>query len=85
MTLRADGEQLYRAIFNLVRNARQAITATGKAGEISIKGFEDDNAWWIVVSDTGPGLPPKAKEHLVPAVPGWRPQRWVWLGACDRR
>ena len=64
MTLRADGEQLYRAIFNLVRNARQAITATGKAGEISIKGFEDDNAWWIVVSDTGPGLPPKAKEFL---------------------
>ena len=50
MTLRADGEQLYRAIFNLVRNARQAITATGKGGEISIKGFEDDNAWWIVVS-----------------------------------
>lgn len=64
MTLRADGEQLYRAIFNLVRNARQAIIATGKAGEISIKGFEDDNAWWIVVSDTGPGLPPKAKEFL---------------------
>jgi len=64
MTLRADGEQLYRAIFNLVRNARQAITATGKAGEISIKGFEDDNAWWIVMSDTGPGLPPKAKEFL---------------------
>ena len=64
MALRADGEQLYRAIFNLVRNARQAITATGKAGEISIKGFEDDNAWWIVVSDTGPGLPPKAKEFL---------------------
>ena len=64
MTLRADGEQLYRAIFNLVRNARQAIAATGKAGEISIKGFEDDNAWWIVVSDTGPGLPPKAKEFL---------------------
>ena len=64
MTLRADGEQLYRAIFNLVRNARQAITATGKAGEISIKSFEDDNAWWIVVSDTGPGLPPKAKEFL---------------------
>ena len=64
MTLRADGEQLYRAIFNLVRNARQAITATGKSGEISIKSFEDDNAWWIVVSDTGPGLPPKAKEFL---------------------
>ena len=64
MTLRADGEQLYRAIFNLVRNARQAIMATGKPGEISVEGYEDDNAWWIKVSDTGPGLPPKAQEFL---------------------
>lgn len=64
MTLRADGEQLYRVIFNLVRNARQAIMATGKAGEINVEGYEDDNAWWITVTDTGPGLPPKAQAFL---------------------
>lgn len=64
MTLRADGEQLFRAIFNLVRNARQAIMATHKAGEINVEGYEDDSAWWIRVSDTGPGLPPRAQEHL---------------------
>ena len=64
LTLRADGEQLFRAIFNLVRNARQAIMASGQAGEISIQGSEDDNAWFIRVNDTGPGLPPKAQEHL---------------------
>ncbi|MFT4743759.1 MAG: signal transduction histidine kinase [Yoonia sp.] len=64
MTLRADGEQLFRAIFNLVRNARQAIMATHKAGEINVEGYEDDNAWWIRVTDTGPGLPPRAQEHL---------------------
>ena len=64
MTLRADGEQLFRAIFNLVRNARQAIMATHKAGEINVEGYEDDGAWWISVTDTGPGLPPKAQEHL---------------------
>lgn len=64
MILRADGEQLYRVIFNLVRNARQAIMVTGKPGEINIQGFEDDNAWWIEVTDTGPGLPPKAQEFL---------------------
>jgi signal transduction histidine kinase len=64
MTLRADGEQLFRAVFNLVRNARQAIMATHKAGEISVEGYEDDIAWWISVTDTGPGLPPKAQEHL---------------------
>ena len=64
MTLRADGEQLFRAIFNLVRNARQAIMATHKVGEINVEGYEDDSAWWIRVSDTGPGLPPRAQEHL---------------------
>ncbi len=64
LTLRADGEQLFRVIFNLVRNARQAIMATGKPGEICIKGSEDDGAWWVTVTDTGPGLPMRAREHL---------------------
>ena len=64
LTVRADPEQLYRVLANLVRNARQAIIATGKPGEIALKAYEDENAWWITVSDTGPGLPPKAKEHL---------------------
>lgn len=64
MTLRADSEQLFRAIFNLVRNARQAIMATQQLGEIKVEGYEDDIAWWIRVTDTGPGLPAKAQEHL---------------------
>ncbi|MDB4112115.1 HAMP domain-containing histidine kinase [Yoonia sp.] len=64
MTLRADGEQLFRAIFNLVRNARQAIMATGIAGEIGIQATEDDQVWKIAITDTGPGLPKKAQEHL---------------------
>ena len=64
MTLRADSEQLFRAIFNLVRNARQAIMATQQLGEIKVEGYEDDIAWWICVTDTGPGLPAKAQEHL---------------------
>jgi signal transduction histidine kinase len=64
MTIRADGEQLYRVILNLVRNARQAIMASGKPGEIGIAAVEDDDLWRITVSDTGPGLPPRAREHL---------------------
>ncbi|MDX1781770.1 MAG: HAMP domain-containing sensor histidine kinase [Thalassovita sp.] len=62
--LRADSEQLYRVIFNLVRNARQAIIRSGEPGEISVAAREDDGAWTILVSDTGPGLPAKAQEHL---------------------
>jgi signal transduction histidine kinase len=64
MTLRADGEQLFRVIFNLVRNARQAIMATNAPGEICVRATEDDHVWTIAVTDTGPGLPQKAQEHL---------------------
>ncbi len=64
MTLRADGEQLFRVIFNLVRNARQAIMATGEPGEIGLQALEDDQAWRLTITDTGPGLPQKAQEHL---------------------
>jgi signal transduction histidine kinase len=64
LVLRADPEQLHRVLSNLVRNARQAIAATGKAGEIRIDGREQDGSWRIEVRDTGPGLPKKAVEHL---------------------
>jgi len=64
MELRADSDQLHRVLSNLIRNARQAIVATGKEGDISVQADEDDGEWFITVSDTGPGLPPKAREHL---------------------
>lgn len=64
LSLRADGEQLYRVLVNLVRNARQVIMATHQPGEIAIIGDEDADCWIIRVTDNGPGLPAKAKEHL---------------------
>ncbi|WP_415919435.1 sensor histidine kinase [Tateyamaria sp. SN6-1] len=62
--LRADPEQLYRVVSNLVRNARQAIVASGEPAEITVSAYEDADNWWIEIADTGPGLPPKAQEHL---------------------
>lgn len=64
VTVRADPEQLHRVMSNLVRNARQAIAATGRSGEIRISGAETADGWVITVSDTGPGLPQKALDHL---------------------
>jgi signal transduction histidine kinase len=64
LSVRADPEQLYRVMSNLVRNARQAIITTGKSGEISVRAYEDDTNWLISVHDTGPGLPKKALDHL---------------------
>lgn len=80
MTIRADGEQLYRVLLNLVRNARQAIVASGKAGEIRIGAVEYDELWRITVSDTGPGLPPKAREHLFQPFQGGTTKGGAGLG-----
>lgn len=64
LMVRADLEQLYRVVSNLVRNARQAIIGTGNPGEINVSAAVSDDSWCIDISDTGPGLPPKAVEHL---------------------
>ncbi len=64
MIVRADPEQLYRVLSNLVRNARQALETAGKSGEIRVAAEETARQWTVKVSDTGPGLPPKAQEHL---------------------
>ena len=64
LNIRADREQLYRVLSNLVRNARQAIEATRTPGTIEIGAGEEDAGWWIRVGDTGPGLPERTREHL---------------------
>ncbi len=61
---RVDPEQLYRVLANLIRNARQAIVATGTPGRVELRAQASENAWEILVSDTGPGLPKKALDHL---------------------
>ncbi len=64
LVVRADPEQLYRVLSNLVRNARQAMMATGTDGTITVGAEETEADWRIRIADTGPGLPRKAREHL---------------------
>ena len=64
MVVRADAEQLHRVLTNLLRNARQAIEASGRPGEIAVRATEDETSWTIRVTDTGPGLPPRVQEKL---------------------
>ena len=64
MIVRGDPEQLYRVLANLVRNARQALSAGGNGGDIMVAAEETFTTWHITVRDTGPGLPAKAQEHL---------------------
>ncbi len=81
MVVRADPEQVYRVLGNLVRNARQAIIASGKpGGEISMRATESDAEWTICVEDTGPGLPPKAQELLFQPFAGTNRRGGTGLG-----
>ncbi|EEB83445.1 sensor histidine kinase [Roseobacter sp. GAI101] len=70
LMIRADPEQIFRVLANLVRNARQAIAATGQPGHISVTALDHPKNWCIEVHDSGPGLPKKAQEHLFTAFRG---------------
>lgn len=80
LRLRADGEQLFRVLANLVRNARQAIEATGAPGSVEIAAAETPEGVAIRVIDTGPGLPPKARENLFAAFQGGARKGGTGLG-----
>lgn len=70
----ADHEQLFRVLLNLTRNAMQALmTRTPNdpiRDQIRVTGRREGAVVVIEVSDTGPGLPAKAREHLFEAVQG---------------
>ncbi|WP_294622669.1 HAMP domain-containing sensor histidine kinase [uncultured Roseovarius sp.] len=80
LMIRADSEQMYRVLSNLVRNARQAIVNTGQPGEIAVSAYETDHQWIINVTDTGPGLPEKARQHLFQPFQGGATKGGTGLG-----
>lgn len=63
LTLHADPDHLFRALLNLVRNARQAIEVEGQ-GEIRLTATRSGEGVRIEIADTGPGLPAAARECL---------------------
>jgi signal transduction histidine kinase len=67
----ADRDQLFRVLSNLCRNALQAIEQQdGGKGHIRVTALRDGRRVTIDVEDDGPGLPPKAREHLFQAFQG---------------
>jgi signal transduction histidine kinase len=64
LRVRADPDQLFRVLTNLVRNAVQAIEASGRPGDVEVTAERAGDRTLIRVRDGGPGLPPKARENL---------------------
>ena len=62
MSALGDKDLLYRAFYNLVANALQAMEQNGDAsGQIFIRAARDEGVLHVTVQDTGPGFAP---EHI---------------------
>ncbi len=66
----ADPDQLYRIVYNLARNATQALEGVGKDGVVRLVGTRLDQSAEIDVTDNGPGIPAVARENLFKAFKG---------------
>lgn len=70
----ADPDQLFRVLLNLARNATQAMenrpAHDSTPNQIRIAGRREGAVAIIEISDTGPGVPLKARAHLFEAFQG---------------
>jgi hypothetical protein len=68
LAIDADPDQLLRVLINLVRNSLQALTARApndpERDQIRIVARREGAVVILQVSDTGPGLPERARAHL---------------------
>ena len=71
LTIDADPDQLFRVLLNLVRNAAQALEGRTRSDaatmQIRITGRREGAVAIVEVSDTGPGVPDRARDHLFEA------------------
>jgi signal transduction histidine kinase len=74
LTVEADHDQLFRVLVNVARNAMQALEAAGThdpaRDQIRITGRREGSVAVLEISDTGPGIPEKARGHLFHAFQG---------------
>lgn len=59
-----DPDHMYRALTNVLRNARLAMQEHGKAGKITIKATQSDQQTTLVIEDEGPGIPANLRERI---------------------
>src|SRR5205814_10281048 len=74
MAVDCDPDQMLRVLMNVARNAVQALESRAPndpaRDQIRITGRREGAVAVVEVSDTGPGLSPRAREHLFEAFQG---------------
>jgi signal transduction histidine kinase len=72
LSVDADPDQLFRVLLNLVRNAAQALESHPMGGDrssmqIRVTGRREGAVAIVEISDTGPGVPARTRDHLFEA------------------
>ena len=85
----ADSELLFRVVHNICRNAVQALTnhepEDGRPRLVTVSAMRIGSVVTISVDDTGPGMPPKARENLFAAFRGSARSGGTGLGLAIAR
>lgn len=83
----ADSEQLFRVVHNICRNAVEALSqAQGvERRQVLVSGIRTGSVVSITIDDTGPGMPPKARENLFAAFRGSARSGGTGLGLAIAR
>ncbi|MBR9826001.1 MAG: HAMP domain-containing histidine kinase [Alphaproteobacteria bacterium] len=67
LVVEGDADYMHRIFLNLFRNALQAMHAAGGEIRLSVSTRAHESQLFICVEDSGPGLPPKARDNLFKA------------------
>ncbi len=73
LLISADPAMISRVLVNLLKNAREALEADNREGResrVAVSAALTEQSIVISVADTGPGLPPRARESLFVAFEG---------------
>jgi signal transduction histidine kinase len=83
----ADGEQLFRVVHNICRNAVQALMneSDPSARTVTVTAMRTGSVVSITIDDTGPGMPQKARENLFAAFRGSARSGGTGLGLAIAR
>ena len=79
--LDVDADQLHIVLFNVIRNASEAMT---KGGELRIEMRKAYDSVLIAITDTGPGISPEVRAHLFEPLHSTKPMG-IGLGLVTAR